>query len=109
NLVLVRCSQSTTTWIYKPATNTWTGINPPVTPSVRLEFNMEYDATHKRVILFGGYQSSTAFNDTWAYDMTANTWTNMNPSNPPSARLGMGMAFNSKYGVVVLWGGKSVT
>ena len=72
------------TWAYDPAANTWTKLNPagPLPPA-RAGHEMTYDAANGRVIVFGGARSweiSGIFNDTWAYDPVANTWTDLSPS-----------------------------
>ena len=39
------------------------------------------------MILFGGASGRTLLNDTWAYDLAANTWTELKPTGTvPSAR-----------------------
>ena len=43
--------------------------------------------------------------ETWAYRLSTNTWVNMNPPAPPSARAQQVMAYDSDNGVVVLFGG----
>ena len=50
---------------------------------------MAYDSSSHRVIMFGGSvaDGSKYFNDTWAYDPAANTWTELKPSGAlPGAR-----------------------
>jgi hypothetical protein len=81
------------TWSYDYNTNTWENLNPSVHPSARAYHTMTYDAESDRVILFGGGEPGSLpsykkiFNKTWAYDYNSNTWTNMNPENPPSSRV----------------------
>ncbi|MBE3087927.1 MAG: hypothetical protein IMZ71_02265, partial [Chloroflexi bacterium] len=45
------------------------------------------------------------WNDTWSYDYTRNTWTNLTPSNPPSVRIGHAMTYEAFSGKVILFGG----
>jgi hypothetical protein len=50
-----------------------------------------YDYAAGKFILFGGSNGSivlneaTPLNDTWAYDPSANAWTELNPCDPPLA------------------------
>jgi hypothetical protein len=45
------------------------------------------------VLLFGGYDGSSADDETWVYDLSANTWTQQYPSPKPSARRYHDMAY----------------
>ena len=56
------------------------------------------------VVLFGGYGGGPLpLGDTWTWDGT--TWTQEHPATSPSARIGMGMAYDQARGEVVLFGG----
>src|SRR5438552_3695161 len=76
---------SNDTWAYNFNTNTWTDMNPLVKPPGRYYHATAYDSASDRVILFGGYDSGSNFNDTWAYDFNTNAWTNMDHPVPLSA------------------------
>jgi len=71
------------TWIYNVKTNTWTQMFPTDSPSPRAGTGLVYDSHHKKIVLHSltPYPVYTA--ETWTYDLRANTWTNMNPSNIP--------------------------
>jgi len=65
---------------------------------------MVYDSAGKKVIMFGG--AGGAGNDTWAYDPTANSWTELHPAGDlPSARCAYSMVYDSAHGRVILFGG----
>ena len=76
---------STTPGPTTPTANTWTELSPSGTlPAARGGQSMVYDPASGRVIMFGGSDrrptaSASLFNDTWAYDPTANTWTELSP------------------------------
>ncbi|MEM3413787.1 MAG: kelch repeat-containing protein, partial [Thermoplasmata archaeon] len=98
--------QSGETWEYNPKTNTWRLLNPLNSPPARLAFGMAYDTINHKIVLFGGFAgTSTFYSDTWVYDYSTNTWTNMNPSVKPPSRYGCEMVFDKKNGVFVLFGG----
>ncbi len=57
------------------------------TPLARGYHQMTYDVESDRVILFGGQSGpppAPAFNDTWSYQVSTNTWTKMAPAQSPS-------------------------
>ena len=95
------------TWAYDPTANTWTNLNPGgILPSARSGHSMAYDSANGQVILFGGH-AGDFLNDTWAYDPTANTWTNLNPAGDlPPVRQGHCVVYDSETGQVILFGGQ---
>ena len=71
---------------------------------------MVYDSANGRVILFGGdtgrTDTSVSPNDTWAYDPSANKWTERSPlGDVPSGRSDYSIAYDSGAGKVILFGG----
>src|SRR5437016_4651897 len=93
------------TWAYDFDTNTWMQMNPVSKPSPRYAHAIAYDAQSDRVILFGGQSGISFVNDTWAYDLNTDTWTNMIPSAAPSARVYTGVTYDSQSDRVILFGG----
>jgi hypothetical protein len=77
-------------------------------PPARQAFVMVYDAKRNRTVVFGGMgaaapgQQPPALNDTWEYD--GNRWVQI-ATTGPSPRLSAGAAYDSKRGVVILFGG----
>jgi WD40 repeat protein len=79
------------TWIFDPATATWTEVTPAVSPPPRVRHVMVYDTASDRIVVFGGSDhniSGETLNDTWAYDTETNTWTEMHPAASPPPRAG---------------------
>jgi hypothetical protein len=79
-----------------------------VSPPPRQGPGMVYDGATNTVVLFGGTGTGpTDFNDTWIWDGTTATWTELFPPNsPPGRRFDtQGMAFDVEQGKVVLFGG----
>src|SRR3990170_5739065 len=71
------------------ASDNWTNAGPSLPrPSGRWTHAMAYDLRAERVILFGGRTGPVEFysNETWAYDPSANAWTNMTTGAGPSGR-----------------------
>ena len=95
------------TWAYDPAVNSWTELRPPGDlPAKRSLQAMVYDSAAGQVLLFGGGTGSASYKDVWAYDLSADTWTEIDPSGRvPSARLGPSMVYDPDSGWVILFGG----
>jgi len=96
------------TWAYDYNTNTWTEMAQG--PAKHLGARLAYDAESDRIILFGGWDvmSDTPYNDTWAYDLNSDTWTEMKPSTSPPARNYQGMAYDAESDRVLTWGGEDL-
>jgi hypothetical protein len=85
----------------------WTR-NPAVGPPARAMHAMVFDPIRNRTVVFGGLgvrtgaQSAPLFADTWEFDGTS--WRQL-LVNGPSPRLGAGVTYDAKRGVVLLFGG----
>jgi N-acetylneuraminic acid mutarotase len=92
-------------WEYDGSQWTKSGAAPP--PG-RLGAAMVYDARRKRTVLFGGMgarrgeASAPLLSDTWEFDGT--TWTPARVAGP-TPRLSPGVAYDSKRGLVLVFGG----
>ncbi|MCH7591611.1 MAG: hypothetical protein IH989_02370 [Planctomycetes bacterium] len=68
---------------------------------------MAYDEFHDQVVLFGGGNCCTGFDDTWLWDPTTRTWSEVQGLNPnPLERSRHAMAYDSRRQVVVMFGGE---
>jgi hypothetical protein len=81
-------------------------------PSPRSGQALVYDEFGGRVIMFGGlYVASpegeaSYLDDTWAYDPSAGTWTELQPAGAtPPARFGHAMVYDPDTGTVLMFGG----
>ncbi|MFW9974894.1 MAG: kelch repeat-containing protein, partial [Candidatus Thorarchaeota archaeon] len=98
------------TWSYDYNSNTWTNMSPVVLPHGRGGHCMAYSKENDVIVMFGGSTESdhanwTYMDDTWVYDLNANTWTNMSPISHPSPRVYASMAYDNESDVFVLFGG----
>jgi Mg-chelatase subunit ChlD len=67
---------------------------------------MAYDSTNDKVVLFGGYDGSKKYDETWEYDTVTHTWIGPYLPNPrPSARYKHQMDYDSVNNRIVLFGG----
>ena len=94
------------TWAYH-YNDTWTLMNPDPRPSPRWMHAMAYDGESDRTIMFGGGEAflGQASDQTWAYDLNTDSWTQMQPAMSPRASTGARMAYDSESDAVVLFGG----
>ncbi len=85
----------------------WTKLDPTgEVPPGRDYHSMVYDSGADRLILFGGWNGSMVFNDTWAYDPASNTWSKLNPAGDvPPARDYLSMVCDPATGKTILFGG----
>ncbi len=95
------------TWVFDSATNTWTELTPASSPSARESAVMIFDQSTGYLILFGGTNSGGSLGDTWSFDLTSVTWTELTPSSSPSSRYAAAMDYNASSGQLILFGGSN--
>ena len=94
------------TWVYDLSANSWTNKNPlGLRPSARTKHAMATIYNDDKIVLFGGHDSNGYNDETWIYDLSANTWTKMNPTIKPTARSYHTMATIYNDDKVILFGG----
>jgi hypothetical protein len=93
------------TWEFTPGTTTWADATATTPPTARFGHAMAYDASSDRVLLFGGYDGTTLYEDTYEYDGSTATWNVMASTATPPARRFHHMAYDAARGVVVMFGG----
>ncbi|MFW9786072.1 MAG: kelch repeat-containing protein [Candidatus Thorarchaeota archaeon] len=95
------------TWVYDYATNNWTQASPSVHPSWRYGFQLAYDSESDVIIFFGGNEAGGRgfMNDTWAYDVDTDTWTEMSPAVSPSPRFDYTMEYDTLNDRMILFCG----
>jgi N-acetylneuraminic acid mutarotase len=94
-------------WAYDPAANTWTELEPTGSlPARRNGSSLVYSSSTGLIILFGGYHGAAWLNDTWAYDPSANTWTELESDwEPPPGRAYHAMVYDSLRDSAIMFGG----
>ncbi|MCK4304863.1 MAG: hypothetical protein KAY24_11550 [Candidatus Eisenbacteria sp.] len=103
------CEPSQDGWLWRD--NTWINMGPDEHPIARYYFAMAADRIEHKAVLFGGlgYVDSVgdyrSLNDTWTYDLAANTWERANPSVSPPPRYGHEIVYSPEDSVIVLFGG----
>jgi N-acetylneuraminic acid mutarotase len=74
------------TWVYDFSANTWTEIFPPNIPTVRAYFKLAYMGGDQVVMFGGGGAATWWWDDTWVFDLSEGTWTELSPIVSPPGR-----------------------
>lgn len=75
----------------------------------RNSHSMVWDSANERMLLFGGWDGNTFFNDLWSYDPTTDTWTEVTPTGtPPVPRAYAPAVWDSVNEKMVFFGGLDV-
>ena len=107
-LLLVSTVLGLATVVDAPPLGDRTPMEPATGPSGQGFSSMVYDAESDRVILFSG-DTDDPIQDTWAYDLDTNSWTemNMNPATSPDFfRFSHAMAYDAQSDRAILFGGE---
>jgi N-acetylneuraminic acid mutarotase len=92
------------TWAYDYNTNTWTKMEPEVSPPGRYFHAMAHDAESERVILWGGGGLVPIdVSSVWAYDYDADTWEELESSGAPSPVGYAAMVYNGVTDQTILY------
>ncbi len=96
-------TDNTWTWDGK----TWTQQFPSTQVQQLISAGIAFDADSQLVIVFGGWGGDLGqeTNQTWSWDGT--NWVQLNPAKSPSARDGLGMAYDPVTHEVVMFGGET--
>ncbi len=87
----------------------WKNITPAqgAMPQARRNGVAVYDPIDNRVIIFGGTGQNGLFNDTWAFNLTNFSWTQLNTiGTSPDPRLGHDAIYDPVGQQLVVWAGQ---
>ena len=104
------------TWIFDPAAQTWSEMDPETSPPVMYGQTLDYDSENDQFLLWGGHMSdidggnmsSAGYNDSvWSYSVADNQWLEIPPGNQshPTARYWHQTAYVSGYPGLLVFGG----
>ncbi len=69
-------------WAFDLENETWQELAASGTsPSTRYGTSAIYDAPRNRMVVSHGFTSQGRFDDTWAFDLATNTWTDITPTS----------------------------
>lgn len=94
-------------WAFDLHNNGWSNLTPAsgAVPAPRFTANGVYHLNKQQMIIWAG-QGSAFFNDVWAFDLNAKTWTPFTPPNPqPNIRYGTAAVFDPKAKELVTFAG----
>ena len=97
------------TWIYSIATNTWTPMAPIVSPPARKQHTLSFDTQNGVVVLVGGTDGVTIFDDVWIYHVPSNTWRQVSTGAGSGARRIHSTVYDPSIGEHVVYGGVGIT
>jgi hypothetical protein len=103
----VSTSYKADTWIFNESTQTWSLMKCGrriVCPSARAFSVMAYDPARGMHVLFGGDRSGTYLADTFTFNASTRTWTQMNGGTVPPARAAAAATYVPGVGVVMFGG-----
>ncbi|MCE7737660.1 MAG: hypothetical protein GPJ54_22405 [Candidatus Heimdallarchaeota archaeon] len=97
----------TDTWVYNYENNTWTEMNPLNQPTEpRYNIDIVYDVSIKKFVLFGGWNQTYAFDDTWLYDYSDNAWNEISTNfTPPGRGIDKGRVYDEVNDKIIMFGG----
>jgi hypothetical protein len=94
------------TYTFDFVANAWTKVTPAgELPPLRAGHRMAYDPVSATVVLFGGWDGTLYYNDTWTFSVATSTWTNLNLTDAPSARDSHSLVYDQATNELVLFGG----
>lgn len=94
-------------WEYNISANSWTQLNlsSPL-PSKRYSHSAIYTNSNT-MLVFGGTDGAQVFNDLWEYKISANSWTQLNPSSDvPYYRYKHGAIYTNSN-TMIIYGGNA--
>jgi N-acetylneuraminic acid mutarotase len=96
-------------WEYDITGDAWTEISISGSqPPEMWGHQIEYLPGENGIILFGGHDSDSYFDDTWKFNLTDNSWQEINPdSSIPDERWNHSMAYDESMDSVILFGGNN--
>ncbi len=84
----------------------WTNRSPTTAPEPRTHSPLAFHLNSGLVILYGGFNATFShLGDTWAYEYSANTWTNRAPSSSPPPTGGHYLSYDWDFQQVIFFGG----
>jgi hypothetical protein len=81
----------------------WTQLSPATVPSVRAQGVSAGNQVDNNAIMFGGWNGSSYYQDTYQWLASTSTWSLLSPSTKPAARRGL--MFASVGNTYLLFGG----
>jgi hypothetical protein len=95
------------TWKFDCSTREWTELYPSMAPLARYGHVMVYDESINQIVLTSGNTATQGHqHDTWTYNTSANTWTELTPTGTPDRLKWPSMIYDSINQKCILFGGQ---
>ncbi len=90
------------------AAQSWSQLTPSgAAPGGRIYHTLVFDSVRDRAVMFGGFNGTSEFNDTWEWIPSSSTWAQRSPTLSPAVRQVMAATYDAARGRTVVWGGFS--
>ncbi|MHA2116615.1 MAG: Kelch repeat-containing protein [Candidatus Thorarchaeota archaeon] len=95
------------TWMFDLETREWSDLAPATTPLARYGHVMVYDESINLIVMTSGNTASQGHQqDTWTFNVTSNTWIELNPTGDPDRLKWPSMTYDSINQKCILFGGQ---
>jgi uncharacterized protein (TIGR03437 family) len=97
------------TWAFDVSAGNWSQLSPDdAGPSRRYGHSAIYETSRDRIVISHGFTDAGRFDDTWAFDLKTNSWSNLSPSsNRPLRRCLHHASYDPTNSRMYLYGGCS--
>ena len=92
------------TWVLDLGTGEWTELMPPESPPARFQHSMVGIGDGMAILYGGRVDFAMELEDTWLFDQTSGTWTDLSPASVPGPRSAFAMAYDGTD-TILLTGG----
>lgn len=104
------------TWTFDVQAREWNEVGPATHPVDANGITAAYDSESDRVVFHfttrldsSGPNGLRRISETWAYDPSEETWTDMSPEDAPFGLMGSRMVYDASADRIVLFGGADFT
>jgi hypothetical protein len=95
------------TWKFDCETREWSDLAPATVPLARYGHVMVYDESINLIVMTSGNTASQGHQqDTWTFNATSNTWTQLTPTGVPDRLKWPSMTYDSVNQKCILFGGQ---
>jgi hypothetical protein len=95
------------TWKFDLIAREWSDLSPTTTPLARYGHVMVYDESIELIVMTSGNTASQGHQqDTWTFNVTSNTWNELDPTGDPDRLKWPSMTYDSVNQKCILFGGQ---
>jgi hypothetical protein len=95
------------TWKFDLETREWSDLSPAITPLARYGHVMVYDESIEQIVMTSGNTASHGHqDDTWAFNASSNTWSELATDGDPDRLKWPSMTYDNVNQKAILFGGQ---